>query len=259
MLKNIEGLLIDLDGTIFKGEQLIPKAEEAITYFRSLNKKVVYLSNRGNISRKMCLHKLLQHGIKTVEQDIILSSTVTALFIKKHYPFGSVWILGNDGLKEEMKTYDVELANIPEEADFLVITLHDDIHYSELNLAFKAAKHGARIIATNSDKMYPNENGSAIDVAGMIGAIEATTGRKTELVIGKPSCFMMEAALEQLMLPANKCMIIGDSLESDIAMGKLQGMKTTLVLSGNTSTDMIDSVHKKRRPDYIVESIFDVR
>jgi arabinose operon protein AraL len=89
-------------------------------------------------------------------------------------------------------------------------------------------QHGARIIATNADKTFPNENGNVIDVAGMIGAIEATTGRKVEHILGKPSCFMVEAALRYLQVSPPKCLIIGDSIESDIRMGRMHGMKTAL-------------------------------
>lgn len=118
-----------------------------------------------------------------------------------------------------MTRHGVLLAKKPEEADFVVITLHDEITYSELNDAFKATSMGARLIATNADKTYPNEDGAAIDVAGFIGAIEAATGRKTELVIGKPSCFMAEAALSYLQTSPASCLIVGDSWNriSDLA------------------------------------------
>lgn len=258
MFNDIEGFLIDLDGTIFKGKELIPYADKAISFLQSQNKRFVFLSNRGNISRKTCLEKLLEYGIKTEEEDIILASTVTAKFMKKNYPYSKVWTLGNKGLEEELLSNGVNIASAPEEADFLIITLHDEITYSELNMAFKAVRHGARIIATNADKTYPLESGSAIDVAGMIGAIEATTGKKTEVVIGKPSCFMVEAALQQLQLKAEQCIVIGDSLESDIAMGKLQGMKTALVLTGNTSRKQLEGILERHKPDYVIDSIYDI-
>jgi arabinose operon protein AraL len=258
LFNDIEGFLIDLDGTIMNGKELILGAEKAISFLQNQNKRLVFLSNRGNISRKTCFERLLAYGIKVEEENIILASTVTAKFLKKYYPFSKVWTLGNKGLEEELLTHGVIIASAPEEADFLVITLHDDITYPDLNMAFKAVRHGARIIATNADKTYPLESGSAIDVAGMIGAIESATGKKTEVVIGKPSCFMIEAALEQLQLKAEQCMVIGDSLESDIAMGKLHGMKTSLVLTGNTSRNQLEGIVNRHKPDYVIDSIYDI-
>lgn len=259
MLKDIEAVLFDIDGTIFQGDRLIEGAKETIEALQAEGKKIAYVSNRGNVSQQEGCNKLTLHGIKADPSSLIFSSTVTALFMKTHYPKAAVWILGNKGLGEEMALYGVLLAKKPEDADFVVITLHDEITYSELNEAFKATSMGARLIATNADKTYPNEDGAAIDVAGFIGAIEAATGRKTELIIGKPSCFMAEAALNYLQTVPSSCLIVGDSLESDIGLGRMQGMKTALVLTGNASKAEVDRLPQRRRPDYILSSIAELR
>ncbi|WP_059102574.1 HAD-IIA family hydrolase [Shouchella shacheensis] len=259
LLENIQSVLIDLDGTVLHGDRLIKGAVETIEALQNAGKKVAFLSNRGNLSRAEGLERLRGHGIYVEKEAIIFSSTVTARFIKAHYPKASVWVLGNKGLGEEICAHDIPIAQTPEEADFVVVTLHDAITYDELNNAFRATSADARIIATNSDKTYPNEEGPAIDVAGFIGAIEAATGRKTELVVGKPSCFMAEAALDYVGTEAKHCLIVGDSMESDIALGRLQGMKTALVLTGNTTEEALTHVPERRQPDAVFESIADLR
>ncbi len=248
------GFLIDLDGTVFRGQELIDGAAEAIHTLQSLGKSVVFLSNRGNLSRAMCRKKLLGAGIRTDERSIVLSSSVTASFLKKHYPLSKVWVLGEKGLTDELALAGVAMAQKPQAADWLVISLHETVTYEDLNLAFKAASSGARIIATNRDRSFPNEGGHAMDVAGMIGAIEASAGAKTELVIGKPSWLMAEAACEALGLPPVECAIIGDSLESDIAMGRLYGMKSVLVLTGSAKL----GEPRLYEPDIVLDSIKDL-
>lgn len=248
------GFLIDLDGTVFRGRELIEGAKEAVHTLQSLGKAVVFLSNRGNLSRAMCRKKLLGAGIRTDERSIVLSSSVTASFLKKHYPLSKVWVLGEKGLTDELALAGVTLAQNPQAADWLVISLHETVTYEDLNLAFKAASSGARIIATNRDRSFPNEGGHAMDVAGMIGAIEATAGAKTELVVGKPSWLMAEAACEALGLPPEECAIIGDSLESDIAMGRLYGMKSILVLTGSAKL----GEPRLYEPDIVLDSIKDL-
>ncbi len=248
------GFLIDLDGTVFRGRELIDGAKEAVHTLQSLGKAVVFLSNRGNLSRAMCRKKLLGAGIRTDERSIVLSSSVTASFLKKHYPLSKVWVLGEKGLTDELVLAGVVLAQNPQAADWLVISLHETVTYKDLNLAFKAASSGARIIATNKDRSFPNEGGHAMDVAGMIGAIEASAGAKTELVIGKPSWLMAEAACEALGLPPEECAIIGDSLESDIAMGRLYGMKSILVLTGSARL----GEPRLYEPDIVLDSIKDL-
>ncbi|ARW40005.1 glycolytic and pentose phosphate intermediates phosphatase [Bacillus amyloliquefaciens] len=248
------GFLIDLDGTVFRGQELIDGAAEAIHTLQSLGKSVVFLSNRGNLSRAMCRKKLLGAGIRTDERSIVLSSSVTASFLKKHYPLSKVWVLGEKGLTDELALAGVAMAQKPQAADWLVISLHETVTYEDLNLAFKAASSGARIIATNRDRSFPNEGGHAMDVAGMIGAIEASAGAKTELVIGKPSWLMAEAACKALGLPPGECAIIGDSLESDIAMGRLYGMKSVLVLTGSAKL----GEPRLYEPDIVLGSIKDL-
>lgn len=252
-LDDIDGFIIDLDGTVYKGGQAIEGAMEAIASLRKHGKRIVFLSNRGNISRVMCQEKLLRMGISATADEILLSSTVTAGFLKMNDPQAKVWTLGDSGLREELLSWDITLANTPEEADKLVITLHESLTYKELNQAFRAVNSGAEIIATNADKSFPGEEGESIDVAGMIGAIVASTGKEVKAVIGKPSPIMAEAALRCLGVPPENCIVIGDSLLSDIALGKRAGMRTALVLSGSTSIQ--DAESAKEQPDLIWESI----
>ncbi|MBW7458675.1 HAD-IIA family hydrolase [Paenibacillus sepulcri] len=256
MKTSIEGFVIDLDGTVYKGSNLINGAAEAVAMLKQLGKRIVFLSNRGNISRKMCHDKLGRLGLDIDEEEILLTSTVTARFLKDYYESSPVWVLGDQGLKDELEAGDILMAERPELAEWLVITLHETLTYEELNDAFRAVRHGARIIATNADKTFPRDDGDSIDVAGMIGAIVSATGREVDIVIGKPSQLMAEAALNVLQLPPERCLVIGDSLESDIRLGKKAGMQTALVLTGSVSMEEAEASHIQ--PDWIWPSLADV-
>jgi arabinose operon protein AraL len=257
MMNDIKGYVFDLDGTIFRGNQLIEGADSTINFLRSIGKKIVFLSNRGNISRQRCKEKLLKVGIEAHTDEIILSSSVAASFLKNAYDQSKVWILGEKDLEDELRLAQVHLAKHPEEADWLLISLHETLTYHDLNHAFKAVASGARIIATNADKYVPTEQGNSIDVAGMIGAIESSTGRRVEIVVGKPSWLMAEAVLNQLGLSAEECLVVGDSMESDIAFGKMFGFKTTLVLTG--STDRAMATGHNYEADFTLESIKELK
>lgn len=257
MLNNIDGFVIDLDGTVYKGKQAINGAIDTIKYLKWHGKRLVFLSNRGNISRKMCHDKLREMGLDVKEEEILLTSTVTANYLRKHHEGCHVWVLGEQGLKDEMEVAGIKFADKPESADWLVITLHETLTYRELNQAFRAVHHGARIIATNADKTFPGDEGDSIDVAGIIGAIVFSTGKAVDVVIGKPSRLMTEAALEALQLPPERCMIIGDSLESDISLGKQALMKTALVLTGSVKKEEAESSSLK--PDLIWNSLADLK
>ncbi|MBD0382276.1 HAD-IIA family hydrolase [Paenibacillus sedimenti] len=256
-IRDVEGFVIDLDGTVYKGNQAIDGVVQTIAYVRSIGKRIVFLSNRGNISRAMCHDNLKRMGLDVHEEEIILSSTVAAAYIKRHYEEAEVWVLGDEGLRDELRVTGVRLASNPESADWLLITLHETLTYRDLNEAFRAVRHGARIMATNEDRMFPSENGLSIDVAGMIGAITSATGQEVELVIGKPSAIMAEAALSKLSLPPEQVLMIGDSVESDIRLGKRAGMKTALVLTGAWTREEAEA--SPVEPDWIWDSLAELQ
>lgn len=251
-IDHIEGLIIDLDGTVYAGNKEIAGAIEAIMQVKT-HKKVVYLSNRGNYTSEMCYTKLINLGLDVSQQEILLASTVTARFLVEHHSNDKVWVLGEKGLKQELLAHDVHVTDHPKQAQWVVITLNESLTYKDLNDAFRAVINGAKIIATNADKTFPRADGIAFDVGGIIAAIEATTGRKADVVIGKPSKHMANAALHVLDLPPEKCLVIGDSLSSDITLGQQHGMLTALVMTGTTNKTQLS--HSSIQPDFIWDSI----
>lgn len=258
MLDKTDGFLIDIDGTVFRGAQPVEGAIETIAWLKRIGKKVALVSNRGNISREMCIARLRRYGLDLLPEEIVLSSSVAASFLRSYYASCPVWTLGDDGLREELRQWGVRMARIPEEAEWLVVTLHETVTYADLNDAFRAVRHdGARMIATNADRSFPGEDGECIDVAGMIGAIEAATGKAAELAVGKPSTLMADAALSAVGLPADRCLMIGDSLESDIALGSRHGIRTALVLTGSTTREQAEA--SPTEPNYIWGSLADLR
>ncbi|MGP4062088.1 HAD-IIA family hydrolase [Halobacillus sp. H74] len=255
MFDEMSGFLLDLDGTVWRELELIEGAAESIRELQKAGKRVAALSNRGTHSRRQVASILQDKGVDLDPKDIILTSFVAAEYLRKHHPGEAVWVLGESGLIEELQESGIPLASCPEDSFWLVVSLHTGVTYHDLDQAFQAAANGARVIATNNDRAYPSSRGVSIDVAGMLGAIEATTGKTPEVVVGKPSVHMFECAMDCLQDTVEKTMIIGDSLGSDIAMGKY-GIKTALVLSGNTTLEMISDA--ERTPDYVLHSIKDL-
>jgi len=129
--------------------------------------------------------------------------------------------------------------------------------YAKLNHALQAIRRGAGFVATNPDRTCPVDEGEIREIpdcAGMIGAIEGVTGKRVEVIVGKPSPLMVEAALARLGLPAAECLLAGDRLETDIVMGKQAGLGgTALVLSGVSTREMLATAPV--RPGYVLETI----
>jgi NagD protein len=154
---------------------------------------------------------------------------------------------------EELTAAGLCLSNAPEEIEVVVASFDRTFDYHKLNIGFQALRRGARFLATNADRTCPVEGGEIPDAGAVIGALEGCSNRQVELVVGKPSPLIMEIALERLGLPADACLMVGDRLETDIAMGRRVGMSTALVLSGVTRRE--DLAHSSIQPDYVLESI----
>jgi len=254
-----KGFIFDLDGTIYRGDQLILGAEKVIRRLRENRKKVVFLSNNSLQAREHCATKLTRLGIPTPPEDVINSSFVMVQYLKELAPQARLFAVGEIPFIEELRRAGFQISDEPKGVEYVVVALDRAFNYQKLNLAFQAIRLGAHFVATNPDRTYPVETGEIPGCAGMIGAVEAVTGKKAEVVVGKPSHIMIQAALEVIGLMPDDCVLIGDSLETDIRMGKDSGMATGIVLTGVTDEKTLEEYkHTSFQPDFVFQSIADV-
>jgi len=246
------GWLFDLDGTVYRGAALIPGADTTIAALRAAGRRVAFLSNKPLDTRADYAAKLGRLGIPTDAEDVINSSLVLARHLARLDPGAAVFVIGEPPLVAELRAHGFEIRP-DHRVRWVVIAFDRTFDYAKLNTALQAVRGGARLIATNPDRTCPTEDGEIPDCAGMIAAVEAVTGHAVEVVVGKPSPIILEVALERLGVPAAECAIVGDRLETDIAMGKRLGLATVLVLTGITRPD--DPRIAEGAPDLVLRSI----
>src|SRR5213594_3471050 len=246
------GWLVDLDGTVYRGEALIPGADAAIAELRRAGRRVAFLSNKPLATRADYAAKLTRLGIPTVADDVISSSLVLARHLRRLDAGAPVFVIGEPPLVAELSAHGFE-ARTDARVRWVVIAFDRTFDYAKLNTALQAVRGGARLIATNPDRTCPTEAGEIPDCAGMIAAVEAVTGATVEVIVGKPSPIILETALATLDVPAADAVIVGDRIETDIVMGKRGGLATVLVLSGITRAD--DPRIAEVAPDAVVRSI----
>lgn len=250
---SIKGYLLDLDGTVYRGEKLIPGAREAIEVLRRRGRQILFVSNKPLYSRNDYAQKLCRLGVPAAEKDVINSSFVLARYLSKEAPGARVFAIGETPLLEELERAGLKLSENPEEIQYIIAGFDRTFNYRKLNIAFQALRRGARFYATNPDRTCPVEDGEIPDAGAVIAALEATSGRKVEKIFGKPSQYMVEVALEVLGLPAEACAMVGDRLETDIRMAKEHGLTAILVLTGVTKAE--DIRQSSAQPDYVLPSI----
>jgi len=246
------GWLFDLDGTVYRGEALIPGAPEVIAALRESQRKVLFLSNKPIQTREEYARKLTRLGIPAAAEDVINSSLVLARYLEREDPGASCFVIGEPPLVAELEAHGLTVRESPD-VTWVVIAFDRTFTYAKLNTALQAVRRGARLIATNPDRTCPTEEGEIPDCAGMMAAVEAVTGKPVEIVVGKPSPIILEVALATLGLPPGACVIVGDRIETDMVMGKRLGLRTILVLSGVTAAG--DPRIEDVRPDHVLRSI----
>lgn len=252
-----KGFIFDLDGTTYIGNQAIDGSAETIALLRNKDYPVIFLSNNAISSRKSYVDKLKGMGIFITMDEIINSSYITAKYLRETLaPNESVLVIGEKPLFDELEFQEIEITDDPQKAKYVLLSWDRQFTYEKLNKAFQAWHNGATVLATNADRTCPTENGQIPDCGAIIGAVEGATGQPVVHIMGKPSHYMAEAAVNALKLDYRQCYMVGDRLETDIKMANDTGMNSVLVLTGCTSIQ--DLNHSQYKPKYILHSIKDL-
>lgn len=251
------GLICDLDGTVYLSGRPLPGAVEAIERLRAAGVRVLFVSNNPLRTASSYAERLTGLGIPATPDDVLTSGRVTADWLAARAPRSRVLALGEEALAEELtRRADVALVERGDEADVVIASFDRTFTYEKWNEAFRALRRGARFVATNPDPTCPVEGGEIPDCGGLIAALEVSSGRRVEEVMGKPSATMLEAALRRLGLAPSEVLVVGDRLETDIALGNAGGVASALVLTGVTSRDMLaDTPH---RPTVVLDALADL-
>lgn len=263
----IDAVIFDQDGTVFLGDHAIPGAPETIQWLRDQGKKVIFVTNKPLYPREHYAKKLTSLGIPADTENIATSGHVMAYFLGQKHPDANVYVVGEENLKNEIRAYNVNVLPEfddqdpmdvidPKDVDIVVVAFDRTLDYRKLNTAYQAIINGAQFFATNPDKTCPMPGGGIPDAGGTIAALEHMTGHKIDVLVGKPSPVMVEVAMDMLQLPANRCLMVGDRLETDIKMGKLAGMYAASVLTGAATRE--DALHADPAPDFILESVAEI-
>ncbi len=228
------GYIFDLDGTVYLGDALLPTAGETLKELQTRNLRTIFISNNPTHAREEYAAKLTRLGVPTSIEDILTSSLVMVDFLKRRMPGARLFVVGEEPLCTELRCGGFELTEDPQNVDAVIASFDRTFVYRKLQIAFDAIRAGARFFATNPDRYCPVPSGGEPDCAAIICAIEACTNKLVEAVVGKPSKYMISAALNLMGLPAADCIMVGDRLETDILMGQEAGMSTALALTGAT-------------------------
>jgi NagD protein len=245
------GFLIDMDGVIYRGNELIPGAAEFVRKLREKSVPFLFLTNNSQRTRRDMVAKLQRLGIDVEERHIFTSAMATARFLAQQNPRGTAYVIGEGGLLQAL--HQNGYAIVDYEPDYVVVGEGRAFTLEMLDHATKLVLGGAKLIATNLDPNCPTQNGTLRPGCGAIVAMLETATERKAFSVGKPSPIMLRAARKELGLRTEETTMIGDMMTTDVLGGVQAGYHTVLVLSGGTKRE--DLSRYSYKPDLVVDSI----
>jgi len=251
-----DAYIFDLDGTVYLGDALLPSAAETISTLRAAGCRTVFLSNNPTHTRETYAARLTGMGLPTTAADVVNSSFVMVEFLKQVMPEARLFVAGEESLSRELLAAGFSLTDEAGQVQAVIASFDRTFTYHKLQVGFDALRAGARFFATNADRYCPVPGGGQPDAAAIIAAYEACSGRTVEAVVGKPSKHMASAILELLGVAPERCLMIGDRLETDVLLGLNAGMAAALTLTGATGVD--EATGSPIQPTYIIDRLADL-
>ncbi len=230
-MRSALGFLVDMDGVIYRGSELIPGAKDFIDRLLEEHVPFLFLTNNSQRTRRDVATKLNRMGVEVTERHVFTCAMATARFLAKQKPHGTAYVIGEGGLLQAL--HENGYAVVDRSPDYVVVGECRTITLEMLERAVDLVLGGAKLIGTNLDPNCPTQHGTRPGCGATLAYLEAATGKKA-FSLGKPSPVMLRMARKELMLSTSQTVMIGDTMETDILGGVQMGYQTVLVLSGGT-------------------------
>lgn len=251
---DVKLFLLDMDGTFYLGDCLIDGSLSFIDRVQKTGRDFLFLTNNSSHNAAFYVERLHRMGLDVPRSKILTSGEATCEIISEKYPAKRAYVLGNEYLIEEFHEAGIPVDDANPE--IAVIGFDTTLTYEKMRKICDLVRAGLPYIATHPDFNCPTENGFMPDIGAIIAFIEASTGRRPDLIVGKPNTGIVEAAVRRTHIAPAQMAMVGDRLYTDIETGIRSGMLSVLVMSGETTREMLAS--SATRPDYTFDRLCDI-
>ena len=253
-LENVKMFLMDMDGTVYVGDRKIEGAFEALCEIKRRGKQVVFLTNNSSKTPEKYVEKLASMGYPATREDIFSSGEATIRFLQEQRKGKKVLLLANSVVYEQFRAAGISL--VTENADLVLVCFDTELNYQKLTLACNHIFEGKEYIVSHPDLVCPANPYPVPDVGSFMALIKAVTGRDPDLIVGKPYSLMAEYIEKDYGLRPEEIAMCGDRLYTDIKFAVNNGMKSILVLTGETTRE--DLERSDIKPDLVLDTFADV-
>jgi len=253
----LRGAVVDLDGTVYEGGKLLPGARAGIDSLRDAGIDPLFFSNNPTRDGAAYVEYLADLGLDVRPGEACSAGVVTTEYLREHHANDEILLVGSGGLRDQFRAAGLSLASTPADADVLVGSWTREFGYDDMSDALAAVGPETAFVGSDPDRTVPSDDGGVVPGSGaIIDALAAVVGRDPDAILGKPSERALAVALDRLGCAPEECLVVGDRLDTDLAMGARAGMTTALVLSGIADRD--DLADSEVTPDYVIEGLGDI-
>ena len=250
------GAVLDVDGTVVRGNDPISGAPEGYRRLRSAGIETLFVSNNPTKTPPAYVDRLGAAGYDVTVDQVFTAGTVTTRYLSDHHADDTLLCIGAPGLLDQFTDAGLTVTDDVDAADALVASIDRSFDYDDLCTALWTLERDVPFIGTDPDTVIPAPERDVPGSGAVINAIAGVAGRDPDVVLGKPSEPAIEMVRERLPYPPESCLVVGDRLNTDIALGERAGMTTVLVRSGVTDDDAIASAMVT--PDYVLDHLGEI-
>ncbi|UTR15844.1 TIGR01457 family HAD-type hydrolase [Salipaludibacillus sp. LMS25] len=247
-----KGYLIDLDGTMYRGEEKIDAASRFVKQLEERKLPYLFVTNNSSRPPEDVAAKLNSMDIPAKPEHVFTTSMATAHYIEENYGKADVYMIGEEGLEQALESQGHKITDVQPEV--VVMGIDRDLSYEKLTKACLAVRNGAAFLSTNGDIAIPTERGLLPGNGSLTSVVHVSTGI-APLFIGKPESIIIKQALEVLGTQLEDTLMVGDNYQTDIMAGINAGMDTLIVHTGVTTSDQLKM--EKVKPTYAINTLDD--
>ena len=255
-IKSIQLFMLDMDGTIYNEDTLIPGSLEFFNLLIEQGKNYVFMTNNSSKGKTSYVEKLNRLGIPSMEKHIASSVNATVMYLKERKPSAKLYLVGTESLKRELLEEGFDVVPVDyrnSDIDYVLLGFDTELNYEKIRGACYYVSRGYPYIATNCDLKCPVLDNKFIPDCGAIAKmIEMATDRLPRF-LGKPERTMVDAVSKEWNVPVERIACVGDRLYTDIAVGINAGATSICVMTGEATKEEISASEYK--PDYCFDSI----
>jgi 4-nitrophenyl phosphatase len=253
----LRGVILDVDGTVVRGDEPLPGARAGLDWLDGAGLRRLFVSNNPTKPADAYVDRFARAGFEVGTDEVLTAATVAASYLADRHGDDHHFVVGEDGLRDVLRGAGLDLVDDPAAATVLVASIDRAFDYDDLRVAMRVLRgRSITFVGTDPDMVIPAAEGDIPGSGAVIHAIAGVAGRDPDVVLGKPSDPARDLVLSRIGLRPEECLIVGDRLDTDVAMGARAGMTTALVRTGVTDDAALAS--SDIEPDYVLDSLADL-